>query len=116
MNPMDLRKGIKLATDHVVSVLSDISKPISTKEEVAQVGTISANRCAAADYDDFACEVLFLRAQCLARLCDSFPTRRKLSSGLGECLGFWCSSRGEKEVQSLCALLRSRNHRCDCTR
>lgn len=46
MNPMDLRKGIKLATDHVVSVLSDISKPISTKEEVAQVGTISANRCA----------------------------------------------------------------------
>lgn len=44
MNPMDLRKGIKLATDHVVSVLSDISKPISTKEEVAQVGTISANR------------------------------------------------------------------------
>lgn len=45
MNPMDLRKGIKLATDHVVDVLSDISKPISTKEEVAQVGTISANRC-----------------------------------------------------------------------
>ncbi|CBJ29791.1 conserved unknown protein [Ectocarpus siliculosus] len=43
MNPMDLRKGIKLATDHVVNVLSDISKPISTKEEVAQVGTISAN-------------------------------------------------------------------------
>lgn len=44
MNPMDLRKGIKAATDHVVTVLSDISKPISTKEEVAQVGTISANR------------------------------------------------------------------------
>lgn len=44
MNPMDLRKGIKLASDHVVTVLSDISKPISTKEEVAQVGTISANR------------------------------------------------------------------------
>lgn len=46
MNPMDLRKGIKLAADHVVDVLSDISKPISTKEEVAQVGTISANRWA----------------------------------------------------------------------
>lgn len=44
MNPMDLRKGIKLATDQVVNVLSEISKPISTKEEVAQVGTISANR------------------------------------------------------------------------
>ncbi|CAM9596749.1 unnamed protein product, partial [Sphacelaria rigidula] len=26
MNPMDLRKGIKLATDHVVTVLSEISK------------------------------------------------------------------------------------------
>ena len=46
MNPMDLRRGIKLAVDHVVNVLSDISKPISTKEEVSQVGTISANRCA----------------------------------------------------------------------
>ncbi len=28
----------------VVSILSEISKPISTKEEVAQVATISANR------------------------------------------------------------------------
>lgn len=44
MNPMDLRRGTKLAVDHVVKILSDISKPISTKEEVSQVGTISANR------------------------------------------------------------------------
>jgi chaperonin GroEL len=44
MNPTDLRRGIQLATDKVVEVLSAISKPISTKEEVAQVATISANR------------------------------------------------------------------------
>ncbi|CAN0155015.1 unnamed protein product, partial [Discosporangium mesarthrocarpum] len=43
MNPMDLRRGIQLATDRVITVLSEISNPISTKEEVAQVGTISAN-------------------------------------------------------------------------
>lgn len=60
MNPMDLRKGIKLATDQVVSVLSDISKPISTKEEVSQVGTISANRCGATSYKHTCVFHLFL--------------------------------------------------------
>eukprot|EP00611_Tribonema_gayanum_P003323 TRINITY_DN1257_c0_g1_i10.p2 TRINITY_DN1257_c0_g1~~TRINITY_DN1257_c0_g1_i10.p2 ORF type:complete len:328 (-),score=144.58 TRINITY_DN1257_c0_g1_i10:495-1478(-) len=43
MNPTDLRRGIQMATDKVVEVLSQISKTISTKEEVAQVATISAN-------------------------------------------------------------------------
>ena len=32
-----------MAVDRVVKVLDEISRPISTKEEVAQVGTISAN-------------------------------------------------------------------------
>lgn len=43
MNPMDLKRGAQLAVDKVVSVLDSISRPISTKEEIAQVGTISAN-------------------------------------------------------------------------
>ncbi|GLC33441.1 Mitochondrial chaperonin 60 [Pleodorina starrii] len=43
MNPMDLRRGINLAVDHVVSVLKSRAKMISTTEEIAQVGTISAN-------------------------------------------------------------------------
>mmetsp|Transcript_35023 Transcript_35023/g.107525 ORF Transcript_35023/g.107525 Transcript_35023/m.107525 type:complete len:577 (+) Transcript_35023:385-2115(+) len=43
MNPMDLRRGIQFAADVVVETLKDISKPISTKEEIAQVATISAN-------------------------------------------------------------------------
>jgi len=43
MNPMDLRRGIQFAADAVVETLNDISKPISTKEEIAQVATISAN-------------------------------------------------------------------------
>ena len=43
MNPMDLRRGINAAVDHVVSELKKNRKMISTTEEIAQVGTISAN-------------------------------------------------------------------------
>lgn len=43
MNPMDLRRGIQYASDSVVESLGVLSKPISTKEEIAQVATISAN-------------------------------------------------------------------------
>jgi len=43
MNPLDLRRGIQLAVDSVISTLESISKPITSKEEVSQVGTISAN-------------------------------------------------------------------------
>lgn len=38
MNPMDLRRGINLAVDHVVTVLKSRAKMISTTEEIAQVG------------------------------------------------------------------------------
>eukprot|EP00529_Nitzschia_sp_RCC80_P012015 CAMPEP_0113493054 /NCGR_PEP_ID=MMETSP0014_2-20120614/28394_1 /TAXON_ID=2857 /ORGANISM="Nitzschia sp." /LENGTH=582 /DNA_ID=CAMNT_0000386905 /DNA_START=1006 /DNA_END=2754 /DNA_ORIENTATION=+ /assembly_acc=CAM_ASM_000159 len=43
LNPQDLRRGIQLAVDTVVTTLGDISRPITSKEEIAQVGTISAN-------------------------------------------------------------------------
>ncbi|MBM3583289.1 MAG: chaperonin GroEL [Alphaproteobacteria bacterium] len=43
MNPMDVRRGIDLAVDTVVADLKKRSKKISTEEEIAQVGTISAN-------------------------------------------------------------------------
>ena len=43
LNPMDLRRGINLAVDHIVSELKRRAKMISTTEEIAQVGTISAN-------------------------------------------------------------------------
>jgi chaperonin GroEL len=43
MNPLDLRRGIQQAVTHVTKTLDEISKPISSKEEVMQVGTISAN-------------------------------------------------------------------------
>ena len=43
MNPMDLRRGIQVAVDHVVAALKGAAKPISTTAEIAQVGTISAN-------------------------------------------------------------------------
>lgn len=42
-NPMDLKRGIDLAVDKVVGKLKDISKEISNKNEIAQIGTISAN-------------------------------------------------------------------------
>src|SRR6266704_2265739 len=43
MNPMDLKRGIDLAVEAVVADLAKRSKKISTNEEIAQVGTISAN-------------------------------------------------------------------------
>src|SRR5260370_26365105 len=43
MNPMDLKRGIDLAVETVVADLKKRSKKISTNEEIAQVGTISAN-------------------------------------------------------------------------
>ena len=42
-NPMDLLRGINLAVDATVSFLKEKSKPVSTNEEIVQVGTISAN-------------------------------------------------------------------------
>jgi len=43
MNPMDLKRGIDMAVDAVVTSLEKQSKKITTSDEVAQVGTISAN-------------------------------------------------------------------------
>ncbi|MER9291163.1 MULTISPECIES: chaperonin GroEL [unclassified Mesorhizobium] len=43
MNPMDLKRGIDLAVVEVVAALGKAAKKIKTSEEVAQVGTISAN-------------------------------------------------------------------------
>jgi chaperonin GroEL len=43
MNPMDLKRGIDLAVREVVKELAAAAKKINTSEEVAQVGTISAN-------------------------------------------------------------------------
>ena len=43
MNPMDLKRGIDMAVEAVVASLESQSKQITTSDEVAQVGTISAN-------------------------------------------------------------------------
>jgi len=43
MNPMDLKRGIDLAVEAVVEDLKKRSKKVSTSQEIAQVGTISAN-------------------------------------------------------------------------
>ena len=43
MNPMDLKRGIDMAVAEVVTDLQAKAKKINTSEEVAQVGTISAN-------------------------------------------------------------------------
>ncbi|WP_127519916.1 chaperonin GroEL [Mesorhizobium sp. Z1-4] len=43
MNPMDLKRGVDLAVQNVVAQLAKQAKKIKTSEEVAQVGTISAN-------------------------------------------------------------------------
>jgi chaperonin GroEL len=43
MNPMDLKRGIDMAVDAVVADLKMNSKKVTSNDEVAQVGTISAN-------------------------------------------------------------------------
>ncbi len=43
MNPMDLKRGVDLAVDAVLEDLKENSKRITSSEEIAQVGTISAN-------------------------------------------------------------------------
>jgi chaperonin GroEL len=42
-NPMDLKRGIDIAVTQVLDFLTSISKDVSNKEEIAQIGTISAN-------------------------------------------------------------------------
>src|SRR5665213_711233 len=43
MNPMDLKRGIDMAVEAVVADLVKNSKKVTSNEEIAQVGTISAN-------------------------------------------------------------------------
>ncbi len=42
-NPMDLKRGIDMAVDAIVDELKKLSKEIDDRNEIAQVGTISAN-------------------------------------------------------------------------
>src|SRR6201984_1326475 len=43
MNPMDLKRGVTLAVEAIVADLQKNSKKVTSNEEIAQVGTISAN-------------------------------------------------------------------------
>ena len=43
MNPMDLKRGIDNAVSSVVDAIAKQSRPVANSDEVAQVGTISAN-------------------------------------------------------------------------
>src|ERR1700749_1998815 len=43
MNPMDLKRGVDIAVEAAIADIQKRSKKIATNEEIAQVGTISAN-------------------------------------------------------------------------
>ena len=43
MNPMDLKRGIDSAVEALIAELARMAKPCSTRKEIAQVGSISAN-------------------------------------------------------------------------
>ncbi|MFY9833475.1 MAG: TCP-1/cpn60 chaperonin family protein, partial [Methylocystis sp.] len=43
LNPLDLKRGIDLAVEAVVAHLKTNSKKVTSNDEIAQVGTISAN-------------------------------------------------------------------------
>jgi chaperonin GroEL len=42
-NPIEIKKGIEAATEKVVSILQEKSTKVNSKEQIAQVATISAN-------------------------------------------------------------------------
>ena len=42
-NPVEIRRGVMLAVEHVVEKLKTFSRPVTTPEEISQVATISAN-------------------------------------------------------------------------
>jgi chaperonin GroEL len=42
-NPMAVRRGIDIAVKAAIEKLEEMAKPVSSKEEIAQVGSISAN-------------------------------------------------------------------------
>ncbi len=42
-NPTEFRRGVMMAVDIAVKHLKEMSKPVTTPEEIAQVATISAN-------------------------------------------------------------------------
>ncbi len=43
MNPMDLKRGVDIAVEAIVGDLAEQAKTVKTSQEIAQVGTISAN-------------------------------------------------------------------------
>merc|ERR1711964_175401 len=43
MNPMDVKRGLDNAVAHVLEKIKSSSKKVKTNDEIAQVGTISAN-------------------------------------------------------------------------
>src|ERR1700710_406702 len=43
MNPMDLKRGVEKAVAKVIEEIKNSSRKVTTNEEIAQVGTISAN-------------------------------------------------------------------------
>ena len=59
MNPMDLKRGIELAVEAVVADVKKRSKKVASNDEIAQVGTISANGDAEIG-----------RASCRERVCE----------------------------------------------
>ena len=74
MNPMDLKRGIDLATAKVVAAIKAAARPVNDTAEVAQVGTISANGEARNRPPDRGCD-----AESRQRGCDH--RRRKQGSG-----------------------------------
>ncbi len=62
MNPMDVRKGIVMAVEQVLATLKKQTRQVTTKEEIAQVATISAN----GDQVSFVCSLAHFWLRCMA--------------------------------------------------
>jgi chaperonin GroEL len=45
-NPMGLKRGLEIATSHIATAIKDTATPVTTREQMAQVASISANEAA----------------------------------------------------------------------
>ena len=65
-NPMVVKKGIEMATDEAVKTLSEISKPVETKQAIAQVAAISSSDEVIGNLIAEAIDVYKRQGQCLS--------------------------------------------------
>ena len=115
MNPMDLKRGIDLAVDSVVGELRKRSRKITSNEEIAQVGTISANGdTEIGDYVSRAMETVGKEGVITAEEAKSLSTELDVVEGMQFDRGYLSpyfitnAEKMEVELEDACILLHEK--------